>query len=181
MLEMRGLTKSFAGFRAVTEVDLAVAEGEIAAVIGPNGAGKSTLLQPHHRAICGRPPAACSLDGRDITGVPPHQICGLGMGRSFQRTNIFPQAYGARERAGAPCLPIAARSRLLVALGTALFASEAEALLASIGLARPGGGDRRHPVLRQPEAARARHRAGQRPQDPAARRADRGHVGERDP
>ncbi|HEY6982968.1 MAG TPA: ABC transporter ATP-binding protein, partial [Reyranella sp.] len=41
MLEVKGLSKSFGGFRAVSEVDLAVAEGEIAAVIGPNGAGKS--------------------------------------------------------------------------------------------------------------------------------------------
>ena len=45
MLEVRGLSKSFAGFRAVSDVDLAVAEGEIAAVIGPNGAGKSTLFK----------------------------------------------------------------------------------------------------------------------------------------
>jgi branched-chain amino acid transport system ATP-binding protein len=90
VLEVRGLSKSFAGFLAVADVNLAVAEGEIAAVIGPNGAGKSTLfnlITGHVLPTAG----AVLLDGRDITGVPPHRICALGMGRSFQRTNIFPK------------------------------------------------------------------------------------------
>src|SRR5262249_51229417 len=90
MLEVHGLTKSFGGFLAVSEVSMAVPEGQIAAVIGPNGAGKSTLsnlitgpLQPTAGRVV--------VDGRDITGVAPHRICRLGMGRSFQRTNIFPK------------------------------------------------------------------------------------------
>jgi branched-chain amino acid transport system ATP-binding protein len=90
MLEVRGLSKSFAGFRAVAAVDLAVADGEIAAVIGPNGAGKSTLfnlISGHLLPSAGQ----VLLDGRNITGLPPYRICGLGMGRSFQRTNIFPK------------------------------------------------------------------------------------------
>ena len=90
MLEVRGLSKSFGGFRAVSDVDLTVAEGEIAAVIGPNGAGKSTLfnlITGHLQPTAGR----VLVNGRDVTGVAPHKICGMGLGRSFQRTNIFPK------------------------------------------------------------------------------------------
>ena len=90
MLEVRGVSKSFSGFLAVAEVDLAVPEGQIAAVIGPNGAGKSTLfnlITGHLRPSAGR----VLINGHDITGLPPHRICAMGMGRSFQRTNIFPK------------------------------------------------------------------------------------------
>ena len=89
MLEVAGLSKSFAGFRAVSNVSLTVETRQIAAVIGPNGAGKSTLfnlitghLQPDSGTVL--------LDGGDITGSPPYRLCGMGIGRSFQRTNIFP-------------------------------------------------------------------------------------------
>ncbi|HEV3183695.1 MAG TPA: ATP-binding cassette domain-containing protein, partial [Xanthobacteraceae bacterium] len=74
MLEVKGLSKSFAGFRAVAEVNLAVPEGQIAAVIGPNGAGKSTLfnlITGHLAPTAGH----IFIDGRDITGVRPHRIC----------------------------------------------------------------------------------------------------------
>ena len=88
MLEIAGLSKSFGGFRAVSEVSLSVETRQIAAVIGPNGAGKSTLfnlitghLQPDTGTV--------KLDGRDITGAAPHRIVRMGVGRSFQRTNIF--------------------------------------------------------------------------------------------
>jgi branched-chain amino acid transport system ATP-binding protein len=90
MLEVHGLSKSFGGFFAVTQVNLAVAEGQIAAIIGPNGAGKTTLfnlITGHLRPTAGR----VLVYGRDITGVSPHRICRLGMGRSFQHTNIFPK------------------------------------------------------------------------------------------
>src|SRR5215470_17664059 len=90
MLEVSNISKSFGGFRAVSGVSLTVDTKQIAAVIGPNGAGKSTLfnlitghLQPDTGAV--------RLDGRDITGIQPHRICGMGLGRSFQRTNIFPK------------------------------------------------------------------------------------------
>ncbi len=90
MLEIIGLSKSFDGFRAVSDVSLTVETRQIAAVIGPNGAGKSTLFN----LITGHlPPSGGSvrLDGRDITGAPPYRICRMGIGRSFQRTNIFPK------------------------------------------------------------------------------------------
>jgi branched-chain amino acid transport system ATP-binding protein len=90
MLEVTGLRKSFGGFVATSDVSLSVARGEIAAVIGPNGAGKSTLfnlITGHIRPDAGQ----VHLEGRDITGAAPHYICRIGMGRSFQRANIFPK------------------------------------------------------------------------------------------
>jgi branched-chain amino acid transport system ATP-binding protein len=90
MLECRKLRKTFSGFVATDDVSLTVETGSIAAVIGPNGAGKSTLfnvitghLEPDSGEVF--------LEGRNITGVPPHKICGMGIARSFQRTNIFPK------------------------------------------------------------------------------------------
>jgi branched-chain amino acid transport system ATP-binding protein len=88
MLSARNIAKSFNGFRAVADVSLDVPAQAITAVIGPNGAGKSTLfnlLTGHVRADGG----SVEFEGRDITGAPPHAICRLGIGRSFQHTNIF--------------------------------------------------------------------------------------------
>jgi branched-chain amino acid transport system ATP-binding protein len=90
LLRVEKITKSFAGFVAVHDVGLIVEKGQMACIIGPNGAGKSTLfnlitghLQPTEGKIF--------FHDRDITGLPPYKICQLGMGRSFQRTNIFPR------------------------------------------------------------------------------------------
>jgi branched-chain amino acid transport system ATP-binding protein len=90
LLRVDKVTKSFDGFIAVNGVDLTVEQGQMACIIGPNGAGKSTLfnlitghLQPTHGRIF--------FHDRNITGLSPHKICQLGMGRSFQRTNIFPR------------------------------------------------------------------------------------------
>ena len=90
MLEVQGLRKSFDGFTAIDDVSLKVSRGEIAALIGPNGAGKSTLfnlITGHLRPDSGE----VRLKGEDITSAPPHRICLMGIGRSFQRTNIFPK------------------------------------------------------------------------------------------
>jgi branched-chain amino acid transport system ATP-binding protein len=90
MLEVRGLRKTFSGFVATDDVNLAVEKQQIAAVIGPNGAGKSTLfnlITGHLEPDAGQ----VLLEGRDITGIAPHKICRMGMARSFQRTNIFSQ------------------------------------------------------------------------------------------
>src|SRR5580704_8608960 len=90
MLEVTALRKTFGGFVAVSDVSFTVETRQIAAVIGPDGAGKSTLFN----LITGHlPPSSGTvrLDGRDITGAPPYRICRMGIGRSFRRTNIFPQ------------------------------------------------------------------------------------------
>ncbi|MCL7461329.1 ABC transporter ATP-binding protein [Pseudomonas sp. NW5] len=89
ILETRGLTKTFGGLTAVNAVSLQVGQREVHAIIGPNGAGKSTMvnLLSGHLPPC---EGQIIFKGRDITGTPPQRISHLGMGRSFQRTNIFP-------------------------------------------------------------------------------------------
>ena len=132
MLEVKGLSKSFGGFRAVSDVNLAVAEGEIAAVIGPNGAGKSTLfnlITGHLRPDSGR----VLLDDRDITGVQPHKACRMGLGRSFQRTNIFPKLT-VFENLQAAFLVHYGRGGNFWSRSDALYRDEVDALLVSIGL-----------------------------------------------
>jgi branched-chain amino acid transport system ATP-binding protein len=132
VLEIAGLGKSFGGFRAVSDVYLNVEARQIAAVIGPNGAGKSTLFN----LITGHllpDSGTVQLDGRDITGAAPHRICRMGVGRSFQRTNIFPKltvfqnlqaAYLVHHRQG---VNFWRRS-------DAMYRDETMQLLASIGL-----------------------------------------------
>ena len=90
MLEVRALRRSFDGFMAVAGVSLTVPQGSISAIIGPNGAGKTTLfnlITGHLKPDSGQ----VMFKGREVTGIPPHDLCRLGMGRSFQRTNIFPK------------------------------------------------------------------------------------------
>jgi branched-chain amino acid transport system ATP-binding protein len=88
MLEVRDLTKSFGGVRAVDGFTLSVDRGKIEALIGPNGAGKSTLLNLITKHLA--PDAGTVVfDGEEITGLPPHLVCRRGLGRSFQRNSIF--------------------------------------------------------------------------------------------
>jgi branched-chain amino acid transport system ATP-binding protein len=132
MLEIADLTKSFAGFVAVADVSLTIETKQIAAVIGPNGAGKSTLfnlITGHLRPDFGR----ILLDNRDITGVRPHQACRMGLGRSFQRTNIFPKLT-VFENLQAAFLVHYGRGGNFWSRSDALYRDEVEALLVSIGL-----------------------------------------------
>jgi branched-chain amino acid transport system ATP-binding protein len=133
MLDVRALSKSFAGFRAVSGVSLLVQTRQIAAVIGPNGAGKSTffnLITGHLRPDGGQ----VLLDGRDITGAPPHRIAGLGVGRSFQRANIFPRLTVA-ENVQAALLAHRGRGRDFWSRAERFYRDETISLLASVGLA----------------------------------------------
>ncbi len=89
VLETKNLRKEFNGLVAVADVSMKVREGHLHAIIGPNGAGKTTLFN----LISGHiPPTAgrVYLRGQDITGLPPHRVARLGIGRSFQITNLFP-------------------------------------------------------------------------------------------
>jgi branched-chain amino acid transport system ATP-binding protein len=133
VLEVSAVSKSFGGFRAVSDVSLSVETGQIAAVIGPNGAGKSTLfnlitghLQPDSGTV--------RLDSRDITGAAPHTICRMGIGRSFQRTNIFTKLT-VFENVQAAYLVHRGRGRDFWSRAETFYRGETEALLASIGLA----------------------------------------------
>jgi branched-chain amino acid transport system ATP-binding protein len=89
-LKLIDVSKSFGSSRIINRVNLEVLQGERHAIIGPNGAGKSTLFN----LISGFYPVnggRLELKGRDITGLPPHQINRCGLSRSFQVTNIFPR------------------------------------------------------------------------------------------
>jgi ABC-type branched-subunit amino acid transport system ATPase component len=82
-VDVRGLSVTFGGVRALTDVAASVSAGEIVAVIGPNGAGKSTLLN----AICGLVPKSrgeVRHFGKDISGAAATKIAQGGVGRSFQ-------------------------------------------------------------------------------------------------
>ena len=90
MLEVRNVTKTFGSLVAVQNVSLSVQRGELRAIIGPNGAGKTTFFN----MISGYfPPTtgAIFFEGRDVTRVPAHARVGLGMARTFQITEIFPE------------------------------------------------------------------------------------------
>jgi len=90
ILELKALSKSFGGLRAVRGVDLAVMPGDRMAVIGPNGAGKTTLFN----LVTGILPStsgAVLLFGRDVTRWPSHCRAALGMARTFQVTSLFPR------------------------------------------------------------------------------------------
>ena len=89
-LELRGLSKSFGGLRAVRDVTLKIMPGDRKAIIGPNGAGKTTLFN----LITGIFPATSGqvlLFGRDVTSLPSHRRTALGMARTFQITSLFPK------------------------------------------------------------------------------------------
>ena len=88
LLSAKNLTKRFGGLAAVNEVSLDLRRKQIHAVIGPNGAGKSTLtnllsgdLSPTSGSV--------RLGGQDVTGWNPEKISRQGLGRSYQKTNIF--------------------------------------------------------------------------------------------
>jgi branched-chain amino acid transport system ATP-binding protein len=90
LLQVERLTKRFGGLVAVRDVALEVATREIHAVIGPNGAGKSTLIDMLSGDL--RPSAgSIRLAGTEIAGWSADRIARLGVGRSYQRANIFPR------------------------------------------------------------------------------------------
>jgi branched-chain amino acid transport system ATP-binding protein len=90
VLEVRGLRKTFGGIVAVDDVSFDVNDGEILGIIGPNGSGKSTLFN----CILGqlRPTAGeVYLEGNEVTGIRPCDLNRLGVSRTFQLLQIFPQ------------------------------------------------------------------------------------------
>ena len=128
MLDVRAISKSFGGLKAVSEASLTVSEGNIVSLIGPNGAGKTTLfalisgfLKPDSGAV--------TFNDAGITGQRPHQICHQGLVRTFQvvqpfagltvRENI---AVGAHTRIAGRAAALAAAGEIaqLVGMGTQL-------------------------------------------------------------
>ena len=88
MLELKGASRHFGGVRAVDQLDLAVAEGQIFGLIGPNGSGKSTTVN----LVTGLFPLTTGqilFRGADLAGVPVHKRLGLGIARTFQNIRLF--------------------------------------------------------------------------------------------
>jgi len=87
-LVIKGLSKRFGGLRAVQDVSFTVKENETVALIGPNGAGKTTsfhLVTGFHRADSG----SVLAFGQEIVGLKPHDVCALGLARTFQVAKPF--------------------------------------------------------------------------------------------
>lgn len=88
LLRVTGVSKSFGGVRALSNVSLEVPRGEIRAVIGPNGAGKSTLINlisGNYRPDTG----TVHFDGKPLARVPTHRVPALGISRTFQNVALF--------------------------------------------------------------------------------------------
>jgi branched-chain amino acid transport system ATP-binding protein len=88
LLEVKDLSRSFDGLKAVSGLNFSVAPGEIFGIIGPNGAGKSTavnlisgVMQPTSGSV--------HFDGKDVTGKSPHELVARGLARTFQSTTVF--------------------------------------------------------------------------------------------
>jgi branched-chain amino acid transport system ATP-binding protein len=88
-LEVSGISVSFGGLAAIDDVSLSVSSGEIVGLIGPNGAGKTTLFN----VICGfvRPDlGSIAIAGKVQRRIRPHQLSGLGVGRTLQGVGLWP-------------------------------------------------------------------------------------------
>jgi len=88
MIKVENLTKKFGGFTAVNDASLTIETGSITGLVGPNGAGKTTLfnvIAGVHAPTGGR----VTLDGEDITGLPPHELFHKGLLRTFQIAHEF--------------------------------------------------------------------------------------------
>jgi len=88
ILEGQGVNKYFGGLAAVSNVDFHVDQGEIVGMIGPNGAGKTTLFNLISAAL---PISSGEIrfKGQRLNGLKPHQICKMGVSRTFQETKVF--------------------------------------------------------------------------------------------
>jgi branched-chain amino acid transport system permease protein len=90
VMDVRGVSKAFLGLQALSDVSFDVREGEILGIIGPNGAGKTTLFNVLNGFLLPEHGEVHWLD-RSITGLRPHVICRLGIGRTFQVMRLFPR------------------------------------------------------------------------------------------
>jgi len=90
LLQISGLSKHFGGLPALMEVSFSAAAGRVTALIGPNGAGKTTLLN----CLSGVSPpdqGAIWFNGKNLAGLPAHQVARLGISRTFQNLRLFPR------------------------------------------------------------------------------------------
>jgi branched-chain amino acid transport system ATP-binding protein len=132
VLTVENLSRRFGGVQAVRDVYFTVPTGQMRAVIGPNGAGKSTffnLLTGFIPCDSGR----IIFKGKDVTGLPPHVLCRLGLGRTFQINSIFASAT-VLENVQVALLSHRRKIWNMNAAADKLLVREAESLLATLGL-----------------------------------------------
>lgn len=88
ILETKGLTKTYGGLKANTDIDFKLAKGKVTALIGPNGAGKSTFVgMVSGRTVATR--GSVFFEGNDISHLPAHRRIQLGLAYTFQITSVF--------------------------------------------------------------------------------------------
>ncbi len=90
-LSVAGVSKHFGGVSAVEEVSLDVPKGRILSIIGPNGAGKTSIFNVVSR-FYDADAGTIRFEGRDLAGLPPHAVAGLGIARTFQNVELFEHA-----------------------------------------------------------------------------------------
>jgi branched-chain amino acid transport system ATP-binding protein len=88
MLEVSGITQIFGGVTALEDVSFAIRQGDITGVIGPNGAGKTTLFNIFS-GIYRQTAGTVTLEGQDVSGLPPEQLAQRSMVRTFQNIELF--------------------------------------------------------------------------------------------
>ena len=88
LLEVRAVSKSFKGLKAVSQVSFDIAEGDINGLIGPNGAGKTTIFNMI-AGVYAPDSGEILFQGKKIHGLRPHQVCAAGIGRTFQIVKPF--------------------------------------------------------------------------------------------
>lgn len=137
VLEVRGLSKSFGGLDAVSDVSFDLGKGEFLALIGPNGAGKTTcfnMLNGYLRPDRG----SVKLEGAELTGKRPRRIWRMGVGRTFQITRTF-LSMSVRENVQMALLSHHRRMFDLISRATHAYVEEADALLDLVSMASQGG------------------------------------------
>lgn len=133
ILEVRAVSRYFGKFQALNNISVTFRPGELTAIIGPNGAGKSTFFNVISGGI---PPSTGQVlfEGRDITGLAPHDFARIGIAKSFQITNVFKQL-SAHENVRVALQMRASRFQILRPRQDYVELIErADALLARVGL-----------------------------------------------
>ncbi len=141
VLQTIGLRKHFGGVQAVNGVDLSVPRGDLRAIIGPNGAGKTTFFNLVTGDLA-HDSGRIYLGGEEVSGLPPHQLCRRGLGRTFQITSIF-RRLSVLENVQTALLCHHRRHENVLTPARRLYRDDAFALLERVGLgaqaAKPSG------------------------------------------
>ena len=139
ILSAQSVGRTFGAFRALYGISVDFQRGKLTSIIGPNGAGKSTVFNLLSGAF---PPSEGRIvfEGRDITGTPQHKFAALGIAKSFQITNVFPQL-PVHENVRVALQALASRYQIWKPRSSLPeLADKADALLETVGLtvsARP--------------------------------------------